>query len=68
MGMKTRYYNAEHPNKSCVAFWATDELKAALVERAKAEGKSMSELVVEPLEQLIKDRKKGDQTNGTDEN
>lgn len=58
--------NKRDPNKSCVAFWATDELKAALAERAKAEGKSMSELVVEALEQLIEDRKKGDQTNGID--
>lgn len=54
--------NRRDPNKTCVAFWATDELKAALQERAKAEGKSMSELVVEALEELMKTRQ-GDQTD-----
>lgn len=49
--------NKRDPNKRCIAFWATDELKAALAKQAKAEGKSMSELVVEALEDLMHNRK-----------
>lgn len=52
--------NKRNPNKTCVAFWATEELKAALQERAKAEGKSMSELLVEALEELMNRNKETD--------
>lgn len=52
--------NRRDPNKTCVAFWTTEELKAALQERAKAEGKSMSELLVEALEELMNRNKETD--------
>lgn len=57
--------NRRDPNKTCVAFWATEELKAALQERAKAEGKSMSELLVEALEEMMNRNK---ETNNDDAN
>lgn len=57
--------NRRDPNKRFVAFWANEELKSALVEQAKVEGKSVSELIVEALEDLM-DRKNKEDDNDND--
>lgn len=51
--------NKRDPTKRVVSFWLPKELKSRLVEIANARGASLTDLILEQLEEIAKD--KGDE-------